>query len=1230
MPWGHRSPNWQPGGSPGSTLNSRRRRRRTARSTRRAARRSAIRSTRRSASGGGVSDLEPRRQVDRLRLGRVPEPGAAERCGTQDGRLYKGAADLYEVPYGDKAGGVATPVAGASTAENEEYYPALSPDDQLLAFTRVPVGQEMYANTSAEMYVVPHRRVRRRTRLTANDPPVCSGKSSPASTTTGPSGRPTRPTYGNNDLLLADLLVEPLRVAAGDDVANGQTRPSRSRSSTSRRSSSNEATVDHDVPGHLSVEPAAEPAEHDAGLGQLPHSDRRRLIDRLSGSHPGADRASTHRGRRAMAYRIKRKERVGKGIRRILREQLRRAIEAARDATASGRARARRSHPAQTLARRAGADRRPRRQAEEPRRPNAGCATGDGGWRGRATWSSRRTRFGFSGRGCRASCRRACSERMRDVSEQLRRNWTTGRSRRSCAGLRGRCAAAPPAAQAARQARPARDRQGHHANVPRGPARARGRPRRPDARAVPRLAQAGEAAVERAEDRRPRGARAGDALPGQGREAGRDARAGARSRLRRRDGRAPPALVRIGRRLRGGARAGRRAPGRARARSVRAGGGGVRGACARRARAGRERLEDLAQARERRPTRSRTNRRRDVARARRCRRGDGGARSGAPASAGARRNERGARRSSTSSYRDGHTRPRALAFNPDDGLLYAALSTSDEVASRRSGRGAAAGDGARARCAASPTRSLRCRAAACGRLPIRRGPAARPPRARAAPGASRRSRPGREAGRAGSRVAPGGALAYVASPAVGGVEVVSLRGAAAWCRRSPPGCRRARCASCPPARCRGRRAAAAGQQLHRSHRTVHADRRRRAAGRRARRRSAPRRRCWTCVVAGRAGVAAAVHARGPAARRAHLSVEGLDSGVIVLRGRHAAPPGRGVFDDPGPGKRAFVNLGERAAPVIELAAAASADAATFAVVGAGSDNLLVATRRRVAGRGGRRGGRESVGGRRAARRPLRHRRSAERHAQLRRRGRSTATLDVGAPERPTPAERGELLFYSRALVPNNVADGPLSLYTCAACHDDGHVDGRRHPAKRNRFFSMTEELSRPGHHRALSDARRARDHRGVRRQHRHHARAGRGARRRGLRQVPGHAARARRARLGERDALAGGAARRAGRVHGADPARAVAVRAPGRRALERDERAGLALFRTAAPAATSWSAIRRAAIACRRASWSGACSPGEVALTEPAPARGRDAGPGRGRQQPAVAARRVGRGALLQ
>ena len=108
-----------------------------------------------------------------------PNPGQQNGCGTQDGRLYKGAADLYEVPYGNKLGGTATPVAGASTTDNEEYYPAFSPDDKLLAFTRVTAGQEMFANPNAEMWVVPHQAGAQAKRLAANDPPACSGKSSP-------------------------------------------------------------------------------------------------------------------------------------------------------------------------------------------------------------------------------------------------------------------------------------------------------------------------------------------------------------------------------------------------------------------------------------------------------------------------------------------------------------------------------------------------------------------------------------------------------------------------------------------------------------------------------------------------------------------------------------------------------------------------------------------------------------------------------------------------------------------------------------------------------------------------------------------------------------------------------------------------------------------------------------------------------------------------------------------
>jgi mono/diheme cytochrome c family protein len=180
----------------------------------------------------------------------------------------------------------------------------------------------------------------------------------------------------------------------------------------------------------------------------------------------------------------------------------------------------------------------------------------------------------------------------------------------------------------------------------------------------------------------------------------------------------------------------------------------------------------------------------------------------------------------------------------------------------------------------------------------------------------------------------------------------------------------------------------------------------------------------------------------------------------MLRARAGGAAGaQAPFEDPGPGKRSFVNLGERAAPVIELAAAAASDGgAGFAVVGAGSDNLLVAAGSAAAGAGSvviDVGANPSAvvalpGGRFVTADRLSDTLSFVRG------GRLTATVVVGAPDRATPADRGELLFYSRALVPHNVADGTLSLYTCAACHDDGHVDGRRHPAKRNRFFSMTK------------------------------------------------------------------------------------------------------------------------------------------------------------------------------
>ncbi len=80
MPWGQGSPNWQPGRLAwvdsqfdGDDDDERPDQPHARRGVRLPA------STRAIPTGGGVPDLEPRRQLDRLRVGRVPEPGPAER-----------------------------------------------------------------------------------------------------------------------------------------------------------------------------------------------------------------------------------------------------------------------------------------------------------------------------------------------------------------------------------------------------------------------------------------------------------------------------------------------------------------------------------------------------------------------------------------------------------------------------------------------------------------------------------------------------------------------------------------------------------------------------------------------------------------------------------------------------------------------------------------------------------------------------------------------------------------------------------------------------------------------------------------------------------------------------------------------------------------------------------------------------------------------------------------------
>ncbi len=102
-----------------------------------------------------------------------------------DGRLNTGPADLYLVPYNNRAGGAATKLGGAADPDFTEYYPAFSPNDDLVAFTRIaspstpqPQHPTTYGNYSSEIYVV-QTTGGAAIRLAANDPPACLFKTSP-------------------------------------------------------------------------------------------------------------------------------------------------------------------------------------------------------------------------------------------------------------------------------------------------------------------------------------------------------------------------------------------------------------------------------------------------------------------------------------------------------------------------------------------------------------------------------------------------------------------------------------------------------------------------------------------------------------------------------------------------------------------------------------------------------------------------------------------------------------------------------------------------------------------------------------------------------------------------------------------------------------------------------------------------------------------------------------------
>lgn len=119
-------------------------------------------------------------QIDRLLY--VSAPTVTSGVTTTQG-------NLATVPWGNRAGGTATPLAGADTAQWNEYYPTVSPDDRWVAYNRVADGTSSYNAAAAEVFVVPAAGGTPQ-RLLANDPPTCSGRTSPGVTNSWPKWAP--------------------------------------------------------------------------------------------------------------------------------------------------------------------------------------------------------------------------------------------------------------------------------------------------------------------------------------------------------------------------------------------------------------------------------------------------------------------------------------------------------------------------------------------------------------------------------------------------------------------------------------------------------------------------------------------------------------------------------------------------------------------------------------------------------------------------------------------------------------------------------------------------------------------------------------------------------------------------------------------------------------------------------------------------------------------------------
>ncbi len=429
-------------------------------------------------------------------------------------------------------------------------------------------------------------------------------------------------------------------------------------------------------------------------------------------------------------------------------------------------------------------------------------------------------------------------------------------------------------------------------------------------------------------------------------------------------------------------------------------------------------------------------------------------------------------------YADGHSRPRALAQNFRDGHLYVALSTQDEVAvldTAPPGRVLAhvkTGPFPQALAVLPGGEVLVvCRyEAALGVIPPypeQKGPQER----------YRRIPAGAVSGRRGLAVHPQAAMAYLASPAEGGVVAVSLlEGGSAAQQLVLTGLSPHAVRVVPDPQRSGRYLLLCANFLEHTVVIFELDADGRIGDKLQSIATAAPVQDMQVVALPQPTLLLLTHEDRPV-DRSRPFVAGLDSVILALPAAKApllpafradGPP----FLDAGSGHRLSLNLSERSPPLVKLDALAYDPVAKrLALCGAASDNALLLSlaeltraedllkqpaRTLAVGRNpvalawlgdGRLATADRLGDTVSilTPEPVHGARFAV-----------VSHIPVGEPRRTSPAELGELLFYSRALLPHNVATGDRSLYTCSACHDDGHVDGRLHPARNNRFYSMTK------------------------------------------------------------------------------------------------------------------------------------------------------------------------------